>query len=87
MDAYDGKLLELMKELGDIVMQDDHSPNGDSDIGKFDRLHHWHLGALMKYGADLIRYGVAVSELLRMFGAPIGAVDALEAELQRIRHL
>jgi len=84
VDAYDAKLLGLLKELGDIVMQDDRGPDGKSDIGKFDRLHHWHLGAVMKYGADLIRWGVAISEIQRLMGAPANTVDFLEAELLRL---
>lgn len=84
MDAYDGKLLDMMKELGDIVMLDDRDPDGKSDIGKFDRLHHWHLGAVLKYGAELIRWGVAFSEVQRLMGAPMDSVDQLEYELLEV---
>ena len=81
MDPYYGKLLEVMRDFGDVVMQDDHDSYGNSDIGKFDRLHHWHLGAMVKYGSDLMRVGVAAAEVMRTLGAPANSIDRLEAEL------
>ena len=79
MDAYDGKLLGLMRELGDIIEQDD-----GPDIGKFDRIHHWHIGAAIKYGSDFIRWGLALAEVERFMGAPVNDVDRLEAQFYAI---
>jgi len=76
VDPYDGKLLLLFRELGDIVMVDD-----GPDIGKFDRIHHWHVGAAIKYGAEILRLGLAIAEVQRTLGATESVVDQLEVEL------
>jgi len=85
VDAYDARLLELMKELGDILLEDDKD-----DVGKFSfpghpsPFHHWQVGAALKYGAELIRWSVAITEVQRVLGADDVSIDRLEAQLYAI---
>ena len=39
---YVESMIEILKNIGEIVLEDD-AP----DIGKFDRIHHWHIGAAL----------------------------------------
>lgn len=48
MNRYERLVLSTVKRLGDIIMNDD-----SQDIGRFDHLHHWFIGACMKYGVDV----------------------------------
>ncbi len=67
MDEYEklDRMLEVLRGIGEIVLEDDAA-----DIGKFDRIHHWHVGALLIMLSEI---GLGLSTLFSMFDE-----DALE---------
>ena len=85
MDPYHVKLIGLLKDLGDVILQDDAD-----DIWKFSfeghpsPIHHWQVGAAMKYGAEALKWWLALTEAQRFLGAPTGSVDRLEAQFYAI---
>lgn len=85
MDPAHAKALELFKDLGEVILQDDID-----DLYRFSfpghpsPFHHWQIGLAMKGAAEMIRWGVALSELERFLGAPVGDVERLQAQLYAI---
>lgn len=52
-------LIDFIDMIGEILMIDDMQ-----DIGKFDRIHHWHIGAILKNTASAIQFIELINEVI-----------------------
>ena len=53
------RVADLLREIGRILLEDDRK-----DIGKFDRLHHWHLGVILIAISQLLKRGAELADIL-----------------------